>query len=145
VSGKNKKESIWIKIYLISLFICGIAIWFALQYENSHRTSIDVILDKKIVEILVSHRVKQEDILKQFTREKTENAIQRNGFYKKIKLKKATKIKDFEKSFRSLARSMKIGLSRIDNSDGSITYKFYSPSRTYSTITFLREKGRKEI
>jgi hypothetical protein len=142
VSGKNKKESIWIKVYLIFLFICGIAVWFALQHENSQRTSIDVILDKKIVEILVSNRVKQEDILKQFTRERTENAVRRNEFYKKIKLKKATKIKDFKKSFRSLVRSMKIGLSRIDNSDGSITYKFYSPSRTYSTITFLRKKGR---
>jgi hypothetical protein len=143
VSGKNKKESIFIKIYLIFLFICGIAVWFTIQPANKQKISIDVILDKKIVDILVSHNIKQENILKQFIRERSSNSMKWNEFYKTIELSKSAKIKKFEKVFRSLARSMKIGLSKMNNRDGSVTYKFYSPSRTYSNITFVLRKGRR--
>jgi hypothetical protein len=141
VSGKNKKESILVKIYLIFLFVCGITVWLAIQPTNNNKISTDVILDSQIVDILIHKRVKQEDILKQYIREKTTSVAQWNEFYKTIKIKRKVKIKEFEKSFRSLARSMKLGLSRIDNSDGSVTYKFYSPSRTYSNITFVKKKG----
>jgi len=143
VSGKNKKESILIKIYLIFLFICGIAVWLTIQPANKQKISTDVILDKKIVDILVSHNIKQGNILKQFIRERSSNSMKWNEFYKTIELNKSAKIKEFEKLFRSLARSMKIGLSRMDNPDGSVTYKFYSPSRTYSNITFALRKGRR--
>jgi hypothetical protein len=143
VSGKNKKESVWIKIYLIFLFICGVVIWLTIQPLNKQKISTDVVLDKKIVDILVSHKIKQESMVKQFIRERTSNSMKWNEFHKTIKLNRFAKIKDFEKSFRSLARSMKIGLSRLDNPDGSVTYKFYSPNKTYSNITFLRIKGRK--
>ncbi|MDR2398911.1 MAG: hypothetical protein LBD61_00465 [Endomicrobium sp.] len=141
MSGKNKKESILVKIYLIFLFVCGITVWLAIQPTNNNKISTDVILDSQIVDILIHKRVKQEDILKQYIREKTTSVAQWNEFYKTIKIKRKVKIKEFEKSFRSLARSMKLGLSRIDNSDGSVTYKFYSPSRTYSNITFVKKKG----
>jgi hypothetical protein len=141
VSGKNKKESILVKIYLIFLFVCGITVWLAIQPTNNNKISTDVILDRQIVDILIHKRVKQEDILKQYIRKKTTSVAQWNEFYKTIKIKRKVKIKEFEKSFRSLARSMKLGLSRIDNSDGSVTYKFYSPSRTYSNITFVKKKG----
>jgi hypothetical protein len=143
VSGKNKKESILIKIYLIFLFICGIAVWFTIQPANKQKISIDVILDKKIVDILVSHNIKQENILKQFIRERSSNSMKWNEFYKTIELSKSANIKKFEKVFRSLARSMKIGLSKMNNRDGSVTYKFYSPSGTYSNITFVLRKGRR--
>lgn len=143
MSGKNKKESILIKIYLIFLFICGIAVWLTIQPANKQKISTDVILDKKIVDILVSHNIKQGNILKQFIRERSSNAMKWNEFYKTIELNKSAKIKEFEKLFRSLARSMKIGLSRMDNPDSSVTYKFYSPSRTYSNITFALRKGRR--
>jgi hypothetical protein len=141
VSGKNKKESILIKIYLIFLFICGITVWLTIQPTNKQKISIDVILDKKIIDIFVSHNIKQGNILKQFIREKSSNSMKLNEFYKTIELNKSAKIKEFEKLFRRLARSMKIGLSRMDNPDGSVTYKFYSPSRTYSNITFVLRKG----
>ncbi|MDR1474348.1 MAG: hypothetical protein LBS38_01490 [Endomicrobium sp.] len=141
MSGKNKKESILVKIYLIFLFVCGITVWLAIQPTNNNKISTDVILDRQIVDILIHKRVKQEDILKQYIRKKTTSVAQWNEFYKTIKIKRKVKIKEFEKSFRSLARSMKLGLSRIDNSDGSVTYKFYSPSRTYSNITFVKKKG----
>jgi hypothetical protein len=142
VSGKSKKESIWVKIYLIFLFVCGIAVWFAIQSINNNKISTDVILDRQIFDILIHKRIKQEDILKQYMRERTTSGTRWNEFYKTINIKKKVKIKEFEKSFRSLARSMKLGLSRIDNSGASVTYKFYSPSRTYSNITFVKKKGQ---
>jgi hypothetical protein len=143
VSDKNKKKSILIKIYLIFLFICGVAIWLTIQFTNKQKISTDVILDKKIVDILVSHNIKQRNILKQFIREKGYNSMKWNEFYKTIELNKSSKITEFEKLFGILARSMKIGLSRIDTPNGSVTYKFYSPSRTYSNITFALRKGRR--
>jgi hypothetical protein len=143
VSGKNKKESILIKIYLIFLFICGIVIWLTIHSANKQEISTDVILDKKIVDIFLSHNIKQNNILKQFIRERISNSTKWNEFYKTIELNKSIKIKEFEKLFKRLASSMKIGLSRMDNSDGSVTYKFYSPSRTYSNITFVLKKGHR--
>jgi hypothetical protein len=140
VSGKNKKENILIKIYLIFLFICGIIVWLTIQPANKQKISIDVILDKKIVDIFVSHNINQGNILKQFIKERSSNSMKWNEFYKTIELNKFAKIEEFEKLFRRLARSMKIELSRTDISDGSVTYKFYSPSRTYSNITFVLRK-----
>jgi hypothetical protein len=141
VSGKNKKESILVKIYLMFLFVCGVVIWFAIEPASNSNIATDTILDRQIVNILMHNRVKQENILKQYIRQRTTNGAQWSEFYKTIKIKEKVKVKEFEKSFRSLARSMKLGLSRIDGSDGSVTYKFYSPSRTYSNITFVKKKG----
>jgi hypothetical protein len=141
VSGNNKEESIWVKIYLLFLFVCGITVWFAIQPTNNNKISTDIILDRQIADILIHNRVKQEDILKQYMRKRTTSHAHWNEFYKTIEIKRKVKIKEFEKSFRSLARSMKLGLSRIDNSDGSVTYKFYSPNRMYSNITFVKKKG----
>ncbi|MDR2436762.1 MAG: hypothetical protein LBD17_01640 [Endomicrobium sp.] len=138
----KKKESILIKIYLVFLFVCGIAVWLTIQPLNK-QISVDVELDKKIVDILVSNKIRQENVVRQFVKEKKSTYTKWNEFHKTIKLNKTKKMQDFEKTFRNLARSMKMGLSRLDNSDGSVTYKFYSPSRTYSYITFVKAKGRK--
>jgi hypothetical protein len=138
----DKKESILIKIYLIFLFICGVAICFTIEPSNK-QISIDVELDKKIVDILTSSKIRQEDVIHQFVKEKSSNSMKWNEFHKTIQLNGTKKMKDFEKAFRSLARSMKMGLNRLDNPDGSVTYKFYSPSRTYSYITFASVKGKK--
>lgn len=138
----DKKESILIKVYLIFLFICGIAVWLTIQPLNK-QISVDVELDKKIVDILVSNKIRQENVVRQFVKENSFASTKWNEFHKTIKLNRTKKIQDFEKAFRSLARSMKMGLSRLDNSDGSITYKFYSPSRTYSYVTFATPKGGK--
>jgi cell division protein YceG involved in septum cleavage len=141
MSTKSKKESIWIKIYLIFLFLCGIAIWFIIQHANEPKISVDINLDKKVVDILMSHNIKQENIVEQFARERNINTDHWIEFYKVIKLKQSSKIKDFEKSFRILARSMKVGLSKTNHNGTSITYKFYSPDKTYLNITFLQNKG----
>jgi hypothetical protein len=138
----DKKESILIKIYLIFLFICGIAVWLTIQPSNK-QISVDVELDKKIVDILVSNKIRQENVVRQFVKENSSASAKWNEFHKTIKLNRTKKIQDFEKAFRNLARSMKIGLSRLNNSDDSVTYKFSSPSRTYSYITFVTSKGRK--
>jgi hypothetical protein len=138
----DKKESIFIKIYLIFLFICGIAVWLTIQPLNN-KILVDIELDKKIVDILTSRKIRQENIVHQFVKKRISTSTKWNEFYKTIQINRTAKIKDFEKAFRSLARSMKMGLSRLDNPDGSVTYKFYSPSRTYSYITFLPVKGSK--
>jgi hypothetical protein len=52
--------------------------------------------------------------------------------------------RSFEKGVRSVVRSMRAGLSRTDNDDGSVTYKFYSPDKNYSNVIFMSpEKSSK--
>jgi hypothetical protein len=140
VSAKDKQESVWVKIYIVLLFLCGIGIWFAIQPVNKQKVSIDVELDKRVVDVLTANGIVQSDILTQYIRERNTRATQWNEFYKTIKLKSGKSPQYFETSFRSVARSMKIGLSKVDNVDGSTTYKFYSPNKNYSNITFVSRK-----
>ncbi|MCA6071009.1 MAG: hypothetical protein LE168_01250 [Endomicrobium sp.] len=137
---KEKKESIWIKIYIIALFLCGMGIWFAIQPVSKQKILVDNALDKRIVDVLVANGVGQEDVITQYTRERNTRSAQWNEFYKTIKLKPDKTAQSFETNFRSVARAMKVGLSKLDNVDGSVTYKFYSPNRNYSNVTLVSGK-----
>lgn len=140
MADKGKKTSIWIKMYLIILFLCGIGIWLSIQPVQKCKISMDVLLDKRIVDVLVANGVVQNDILTQYIRERTKKTSKWNEFYKTIKLRTDKTAQSFETSFRSVARSMKIGLSKTSNPDGSVTYKFYSPNRNYYNITLINYK-----
>jgi hypothetical protein len=141
VAGKKeKKESIWIKIYIIALFLCGMGIWFVIKPVSKQKISIDIALDKRIVDVLVANGVGQKDVITQYTRERNTRSAQWNEFYKTIKLKSDKTAQSFETNFRSVARVMKVGLSKLDNVDGSVTYKFYSPNRSYSNVTLVSER-----
>jgi hypothetical protein len=134
---KKRQESFWIKIYIILLFFCGVCVWFSMQSVNKQRISVDIVLDKKIVDVLVANDIVQDDIVKQYVRERNSKTAQWNEFYKTIRLKPEKTAQSFETNFRSIARSMKLGLIRADNVDGSVTYRFYSPNRGYYNITFV--------
>ncbi|MDR2395280.1 MAG: hypothetical protein LBD57_01515 [Endomicrobium sp.] len=140
---KGKRESLWIKLYLVVLFFCGVGIWFCTQPVKRQKISTDVSIETKIVEILVEHNVTQDDILKQYVRERKTVNAKWDEFYKVIKLKPNQNIEFFQEDFRKIARDMKIGLSRLNNIDGSATYRFYSPDKTYSNITVVPVKSLK--
>jgi len=140
VSHKVRKESIWIKMYVIVLFFCGIGIWFSIPAAHSQKIYTNAALNRKIERVLVENGIIKNDILSQYIRERNKRTVAWNEFYKIIKLKSGKTARSFEKSFRSVARSMKVGLSRTDNDDGSVTYKFYSPSKNYSNVTFMSPK-----
>jgi hypothetical protein len=140
VSHKIRKESICVKMYVIVLFFCGIGIWFSTQTTHNQKTYINVALNEKIESVLVENGIIKNDILSQCIKKKNKRTDVWNEFYKIIKLKSSKTAWSFEKSFRSVARSMKVGLSRMDNADGSVTYKFYLPGRNYSNITFISSK-----
>lgn len=134
------KKSVWIKIYIIILFFFGVGIWFSLHPTQKQKISMDIILDKKIIDILVSNGIIQNDILSQYIMERSTSTSQWNEFYKTVKLKSDKTVQFIETRFRSLARSMKIGLNKVNNPDGSVTYKFYLPSKNYYNITFVCSK-----
>jgi hypothetical protein len=144
MSGKGKRESLWIKLYLLVLFFfCGVGIWFCTQPVKKQKISTDISIEKKIVEILIERSVIQNDILKQYVRERKTLNANWNEFYKVIKLKPNQSVEFFQEDFRKIARDMKVCLSRLDNIDGSVTYRFYCPNRTYSNITIVPVKSSK--
>jgi hypothetical protein len=138
VSEKERKESFWVKIYIAALFFCGVALWYSMQPLQKNEVAIDIELDKKIVDILAVNGVEQGDIVKQYVQERSSKGSRWNEYYKSIKLNAESNSHIFESTFRSIARVMKVGLSVTENDDGSVTYKFYSPNRTYSNITFIK-------
>jgi len=139
VATKEKKMSVWIKLYMIILVLFGMSIWFSLQFtQKQKKVPIDIAIDEKIVNVLVSNDILQSDILSQYIMERNIKTSRWNEFYKKIKLKSWKTMQLLERKFRSIARSMKVGLSKVNNRDGSVTYKFYSPSKSYYNITFVR-------
>jgi hypothetical protein len=140
VSHKVRKESIWVKMYVIVLFFCGIGIWFSIQPAHNQKIYTNAALNRKIESVLVENGIVKNDILSQHIRERNKKTAAWNEFYKIIKLKSGKTARTFEKSFRSVARSMKVGLSRTDNADGSVTYKFYSPDKNYFNVTFMSPK-----
>lgn len=137
---EKKQENILVKIYILGLFICGIGLWFAVSGVPKHKVSADIELEQKVVDMLVANGVKQTDIISQYTRERETTAKVWNEFYKKIRLRGAQNSDNFENPLRAVARSMKLGLSKTDNVDGTVTYKFYSSSMNYSNITFINPK-----
>jgi hypothetical protein len=140
MSSKEKKESLWVKLYIIMLFFCGIAIWFCVQPIKKQEISVDIFIEKRITETLIKRGATQDDILKQYVRERKVIGTKWNEFYKVIKLKPNQSAQFFQEDFRKIARDMKVGLSKLDNIDGSTTYRFYSPDRTYSNITVVPVK-----
>ncbi|MDR3124540.1 MAG: hypothetical protein LBU10_01500 [Endomicrobium sp.] len=143
MSSKEKKESLWVKLYIIMLFFCGIAIWFCVQPIKKQEISVDIFIEKKIAETLIKRGATQDDILKQYARERKVIGAKWNEYYKVIKLKPNQSVQFFQEDFREIARDMKVGLSKLDNIDGSTTYRFYSPDRTYSNITVVPVKSLK--
>ena len=137
MSEKQKKESPLVKLYIIVLFFLGMGIWFAMQDDGPKRkVSLSVELDNKITDTLAAGGVRQEDIISQYARDRESRNARWSEFYKKIHLRDGKKPESFENSFRTIARSAKVGLSKTRETDGSVTYRFYSPDRTYSNITF---------
>jgi hypothetical protein len=134
-----KRESPIIKIYLILLFFCGIGLWLAVRPDAKHKLSIDIEIDNMLTEVL-SKGSAQQEVLSRYGRERKTRNAQWTEFYKKIRLKGKNTSFDYEEKFRKIARSLKVGLSRTYNSDGSVTYKFYSPDKTYSNVTFINPK-----
>jgi hypothetical protein len=145
MSHKARKESIWIKMYVIVLFFCGIGIWFSIQPAHSQKIYTNVTLNRKIENVLIENGIIKNDILSQYTREQSKMTAAWNEFYKIIKLKSGKTAQSFEKGFRSVAHSMKVGLSRTDNDDGSVTHKFYSPGENYSNVTFMGPRNLQKV
>jgi cell division protein YceG involved in septum cleavage len=143
MSSKEKKKNLWVKLYIIILFFCGIAIWFCVQPIKKQEISVDISIEKMIAETLIKQGTTQDDILKQYARERKVIGAKWNEFYKVIKLKPNQSAQFFQEDFRKIARDMKVGLSKLDNIDGSAIYRFYSPDRTYSNITVVPVKSLK--
>lgn len=137
---EKKQENILVKIYILGLFVCGIGLWFAVSGVPKHKVSADIELEQKVTDILFTNGVKQTDIISQYTRERETTTKVWNEFYKKIRLCGEQNSDNFESPLRALARSMKLGLSKTDNVDGTVTYKFYSLNMNYSNITFINPK-----
>jgi len=137
VANRIKKVSLWIKIYIVLLFFCSAGIWLSVDSVRKQKVSAELTLDKTVVDILVANGIVQNDILSQYVRERSRRTVRWNEFYKTVELKSGKTAQFFETNFRSLARSMKMSLSRTNNADGSVTYKFYLPNRNYYNITFV--------
>ncbi|MDR1196387.1 MAG: hypothetical protein LBL00_07925 [Endomicrobium sp.] len=139
-ANEKKQENILIKIYILALFLCGIGLWFAVNAAPKQKMSIDIELEHKIVNALAANGIKQTDIISQYTRERETSAKSWNEFYKKVRLQGNKRSDHFENSLRAVARSMKLGLSKTENVDATVTYKFYSSGMNYSNITFVNPK-----
>lgn len=137
---EKKQESILIKFYILALFLCGIGLWFAVSGAPKQKISVDVELEQKIIDVLSANGVQQTDIVSQYARERETTSKVWNEFYKKIQLHGNKRSENFENALRAVARSMKLGLSKTDNVDGTVTYKFYSSNMNYSNITFINPK-----
>ena len=141
---EKKEEPLIIKVYLIILFFCGIGLWFISIPEETVKQAflpaksayVDIEINNKIIEALSAGGVKSENIVKEYAAERFLKNERWNEFYKTVRLV-SKRSDDFENSFRHIARSLGAGLSRTDNPDGSVTYKFYSTDKNYSNITLL--------
>jgi hypothetical protein len=128
-------------MYVIVLFFCGIGIWFSVRPAHNRETYTNAALSRKIESVLVKNGIVKDNILSQHIKEKNKMAAARNEFYRIIKLKSSkTVLSLLKKALGVLPAPWKVGLSRMDNADGSVTYKFYSPGKNYSNITFMRPK-----
>ncbi|MDR2192401.1 MAG: hypothetical protein LBO62_05955 [Endomicrobium sp.] len=141
---EKKEEPIIIKAYLIVLFFCGVGLWFASSPSSDVKKtffpkphlSVDVDINNRVIDVLSAGGVKQNNIIKEYAAERSLKNEKWNEFYKTVRLVKK-RADDFESSLRLIARSLGTGLSRTDNPDGSVTYKFYSTDKNYSNITFI--------
>jgi hypothetical protein len=120
-------------MYIIALFFCGMGMWFFIQPAHSKKIYTNAALNRKIESVSVKNAITKNDILSQYIRERNKMTAVWNEFYKIIKLKSSKTVRSFEKSFRSVARSMKIGLSKTDSDDILVTHKFYSLAKIIPT------------
>ncbi|MDR3049933.1 MAG: hypothetical protein LBV16_08915 [Elusimicrobiota bacterium] len=135
---ERRREPIYIKLYILLLFFLGIVIWFSMHSGDKQRVKIDIDLDNQISKVLSDNLISQDDIISQFAKEMQNKSSLWKEFNKKIILRDSSKLDVFDLNFRDIARSMNLGLNKILNADGSITYKFYNASdMTFSNITFM--------
>ncbi|AKL97514.1 hypothetical protein [Endomicrobium proavitum] len=135
---EKRKESFVIKIYIVILFLLGVGVWLSVHPDSKEKISLDVELNKRVVNALVANGIKQEDIVSEYQRERDTSRASWIEFYKTIKLQKGKSAQSFETGLRSVARSVKVGLQKTENSqEGSVTYKFFDKNRSYSNVTFI--------
>jgi hypothetical protein len=120
---KKKNESVWTKMYIMLLFFFGIGIWIAIQPVQSHKLSIDPVLNKRIVDVLITNDTVQDDVLQQCIVTKNKKTKQWNKFYETIKLK-----------FWNNLRFLNVGFKNIAD-------RFYSKNKSYSNITFISKNS----
>jgi hypothetical protein len=84
---KVRKESIWIKIYVIVLFFFGIGIWVSIQSVHNQKIYTNTGLNRKIESVLVENGIIKNDSLSQYIRKRNKMTDAWNEFYKIIKLK----------------------------------------------------------
>jgi len=140
MTKENKQNSgVLTRIYLILLFGLGVMLGFSFISFNENKIFIaDQKLDNAVVSVLTSNGVSQSSVVIQFAKENKIKGAVYNEYYKKIKIPKNKKIKNFELSFKNLAVNFKIDLSKTIYKDGSCKYIFYDKDRTYSTVVLIK-------
>jgi hypothetical protein len=96
VPAKEKRESIWIKLYIVMLFLCGIGLWRVICPVNKHKIPTDVALDEKIVGVLAANGIVKNEVLSQYARKRNAKATKWNEFYEAVKLKIRKSLQYFE-------------------------------------------------
>jgi hypothetical protein len=96
VPAKEKRESIWIKIYIALLFLCGIGLWRAICPVDKHKIPADIALDEKIVGVLAANGIVKDEVLSRYTRQRNAKTTKCNEFYETIKLKIRKSLQYFE-------------------------------------------------
>lgn len=139
MSEEKRKESPIIKLYVIILFFLGIGLWLSVNSGHKETISVDAELNRSVINVLTANGVTQEDIIKEYQREKSVSGFTWIEFSKIIKLRDEINRQTLENGLRSAARSVKVGLKKIENSsDGSVTYTFFDGNRNYNNITFVK-------
>jgi hypothetical protein len=134
----SRKEPVYIKFYILLLFLLGIVIWFSVQGSNKQRVKSDIELDNRISKVLADNKIIQGDIVSQYAKEMENRSALWTQYNKTIMIRDSSKLNKFDSDFRGIARSMNLGLNKTLNADGSIAYKFYTASdMIYSNIVFV--------
>jgi hypothetical protein len=145
MTREKKKESAFVKVYLVLFFLLGIGFWFSLNASKIDKDlDMDTEINQKVNDILFSAGVSQPDIIKQYGKELSDKSTKWTQYYKSVNLKDDKQLKEIEAEFRQLARSSKAGLKKM-NFDRSTAYQFYFQNRAYLNITFnLPQKTKKQ-
>lgn len=141
--SSRRTDSLGVKLYILVLFFCGIALWLCGRPIKNPSCLFNIYIDEKIIDTLSEKGITQGDILNQYVRERKTATAKWNEFYKVVKLKPKQDVHLFQDKFRQIARSMKMGLSKLDSIDGSVTYRFDLPDRTYYNIKIVPVKSLK--
>ncbi|MDR0401390.1 MAG: hypothetical protein LBH27_00040 [Endomicrobium sp.] len=140
----KKMKNLSIKTYVITIFLFVVFVFCFLFFRHVQKTPIDVLLNKKIIDAMLSCNITQDNISEQYAIEKSKNTIKWNEFYKTIKFNSKNNmilcVQNLEKKFTDIVDSIGIYLNKINNPDGSITYKFYLRDKNYYNIVFVFDK-----